>query len=409
VAESGHHYVYDEAGNIATKQVEKPGLAATMTTYGHNSLKQLNAIGGTKTVIVRGETSEPASVKLRSNANHFTPAATTAANEFSGWVEAQAGSNTIIVEARDTSPNGNIRTSSYTLNVTGSSRTPAYDLNGNTTNNGTGQTYDWDAENRLIKITYADGSKSEFTYDGLSRRVRIIERNASSAITIVARYDYDPYGKRSVLFPTTDDTFACDLGYTGHITQPSPVSGQVELVLTHFRAYDAELGRWLSPDPLESVTGEMAEILAEGPNLYAYVGNRVITYIDRFGLDWEYSQSTGQVTHVDNKTGKRTHMCNGYSGKKGPHRNNPDSQHLKDQGPIPRGKYTIEKPRNSKRTGPHVMDLKPDQGNDMGGRGDFQIHGDNSVGDASTGCIILSRSARERISSSGDNQLNVVK
>ncbi len=41
VAEGGHHHVYDPAGNISSKQVEKPGLAATMTTYAHNSLDQL--------------------------------------------------------------------------------------------------------------------------------------------------------------------------------------------------------------------------------------------------------------------------------------------------------------------------------------------------------------------------------
>jgi uncharacterized protein RhaS with RHS repeats len=39
------------------------------------------------------------------------------------------------------------------------------------------QTYLWDAENRLVKITYADNSKTEFTYDGLSRN------NKVSAIT----------------------------------------------------------------------------------------------------------------------------------------------------------------------------------------------------------------------------------
>jgi hypothetical protein len=43
-----------------------------MTNYGHNSLSQLTAIGGsggTKTVIVLGETSEPASVKVKPGAS----------------------------------------------------------------------------------------------------------------------------------------------------------------------------------------------------------------------------------------------------------------------------------------------------------------------------------------------------
>jgi hypothetical protein len=48
--------------------------------------------------------------------------------------------------------------------------------------------------------------------------------------------------------------------------------------------YDPELGRWLSADPLESVTGEIAEMLPEGPGLYAYVGNDPINFIDSNGL-----------------------------------------------------------------------------------------------------------------------------
>ena len=38
--------------------------------------------------------------------------------------------------------------------------------------------------------------------------------------------------------------------------------------------YDLASGRGvrLSPDPLESVTGEMAELLPEGSNLYGYIG-----------------------------------------------------------------------------------------------------------------------------------------
>ena len=41
----------------------------------------------------------------------------------------------------------------------------------------TGRTYEWDASNRLIAINYGGiGSRSEFSYDGLSRRVKIVEK-----------------------------------------------------------------------------------------------------------------------------------------------------------------------------------------------------------------------------------------
>ena len=55
----------------------------------------------------------------------------------------------------------------------------------------------------------------------------------------------------------------------------SPVSGQVELVLTHFRVYDAELGRWLSADPLAE---------EGGMNLYAYVEDNPLYMSDLLGL-----------------------------------------------------------------------------------------------------------------------------
>lgn len=64
-----------------------------------------------------------------------------------------------------------------------------------------------------------------------------------------------------------------DFGYTGHYYHAP--SG-LELAL--YRAYDPDLGRWLSRDPLE-----MAE-LKEGPNLYQYVEEDPINNWDQFGL-----------------------------------------------------------------------------------------------------------------------------
>lgn len=93
--------------------------------------------------------------------------------------------------------------------------------------------------------------------------------------TLAARYDYNPYGKRQTQYQASAYTGGCDLGYTGHITQQSPVSGQGEVVLTLFRAYDPELRRWLSAGPI----GE-----AGGMNLYAYVGNDPINLYDLLGL-----------------------------------------------------------------------------------------------------------------------------
>lgn len=60
------------------------------------------------------------------------------------------------------------------------------------------------------------------------------------------------------------------VGFTGHRRQASG-----GLWLTLHRAYDPELGRWLTDDPLG---------LQDGPNLYAYVRGRVISAWDPLGL-----------------------------------------------------------------------------------------------------------------------------
>ena len=179
-----HAWRYDKIGNRTSRQ---NGPQITQST--HNNRNQIVSEQPGGWMRVRGTTNEPATVRVRSNANTFTSATTDGANAFSGWVTTTPGANSITIEAKDFSPNNNPpRINSYTVNVTGTSRTPAYDLNGNTTANGSGQIYDWDAENRLIKITYADNSSTWFIYDGLSRRVRITERNPVSAITSDKRY-----------------------------------------------------------------------------------------------------------------------------------------------------------------------------------------------------------------------------
>lgn len=93
--------------------------------------------------------------------------------------------------------------------------------------------------------------------------------------TVVACYDYNPYGRRAKL----SGSFDSDFGFTGHYCHAP--SG---LHFAPFRGYSAELGRWISRDPVESIIGEMAEILPEGSNLYAYVLNNPVRWNDPEGL-----------------------------------------------------------------------------------------------------------------------------
>jgi RHS repeat-associated protein len=188
-------------------------------------------------------------------------------------------------------------------------------------------TFEWDAANRLAAINYVGTTnRSEFTYDGLSRRVKIVEKTgftitstkqfvwirtqieeerdgnnlstcryfeegeersgSSDAVyyyytrdhlgsiremtdsfgTVQARYDYDPYGRRTKLSGGLEVAF----GYTGHYHH-APSS----LNLTLHRAYNPDLGRWISRDPIAE---------RGGLNLYAYVENDPANLTDALGL-----------------------------------------------------------------------------------------------------------------------------
>jgi RHS repeat-associated protein len=190
----------------------------------------------------------------------------------------------------------------------------------------TNLTYEWDAENRLTAINNGI-NRSEFSYDGSGHRVRIVEKVNGAMVTnttylwcdgqicevrdvtggvtlrrlysqgesvieaggstnyyfaedhlgsvcettssdgvLSSRYDYDPYGRQTVVQQGFSPTF----GYTGLFTHsPSGLS------LAMFRALDSGAGRWLSRDPV----GEFA-----GPNVYAYVANNPVNRVDQLGL-----------------------------------------------------------------------------------------------------------------------------
>jgi hypothetical protein len=122
-------------------------------------------------------------------------------------------------------------------------------------------------------------------------------------------------------------------------------------------------------------------------------------------MPWIYEQSTGKLW----KDGEVVAV--GYSGC-GDGKNNCEMQDEKNVGPIPVGSYIVGPPRDLEggSHGPYVLPLVPDKANEMFGRSEFLIHGDNihTPGTASKGCVILDRGTRTNIWASGDLHLEVI-
>lgn len=113
-----------------------------------------------------------------------------------------------------------------------------------------------------------------------------------------------------------------------------------------------------------------------------------------------YSQSTGKLTGL-------AQDYQGYSGF-GAGRNNPDMECVPTIGPLPQGIYKIGVPVEGSHLGPIAIPLAPCF---SCARSGFFIHGDSAThpGQASHGCIILPRPAREAIADGGFTEIEVVK
>jgi len=315
------------------------------TTF--NALNQITESTGGGPLQFTGSLNKSGTVTVGGN-----PAPVDTNNNFSGVADVSAGTNIVAVVAANL--NGNAVTNNYQVVVPPhTSVTPTYDLNGNMLTNGRGQTYSWDAKNELVAITYADGSTSAFKYDGLGRRVSVIETNSGATVTstkqfvwigsgmaeerdatntvqkrffaqgeqigsqsyyytfdhlgsvremtdssgtIVARYDYDPYGRVTLVSGTNLSDFQY-AGYYAHAT-----SG---LNLTMYRAYDSNTARWLSRDPI----GENG-----GINLYGYVGNDPIYWVDGLGLSAVINYSNGTSTTANSAQDFVTDVNNSAAG-----------------------------------------------------------------------------------------------
>jgi RHS repeat-associated protein len=174
------------------------------------------------------------------------------------------------------------------------------------------------------------------------------------------------------------------------------------------RYYDSRTGRYTQNDLIG---------LAGGWNRVPYANLNPLMFVDPTGLDWIYSQGSGQLFHQPSDSfggGPPTPVGPpGYTGH-GLGVNNPALELIPSVGPIPIGSYSIG-PQQTNVTGaglrlPGSMRLTPDPANWMYGRGGFLIHGDNSRQDrsASEGCIIEGPAVRNSIGKSADRVLRVI-
>lgn len=219
-----------------------------------------------------------------------------------------------ITETSDTSavyPSPLTQTASYNnlnqlTNLSGQALT--FDADGNLISDGL-RNYTWDAENRLVGITYPSqpGKQTAFAYDGLNRRTTITStptgggspvtinyiwcgaricqaRSSSNAVTreyfaegeFVLGSPAQPYYyasdqigsvRRVFASPTSAPAYVYD-SYGNALQTTAPLTdfgyagmfynADSGLYLTQYRAYDPVSGRWLTRDPI----GEVSDLIS---------------------------------------------------------------------------------------------------------------------------------------------------
>ena len=126
-------------------------------------------------------------------------------------------------------------------------------------------------------------------------------------------------------------------------------------------------------------------------------------------MAWVYEQRTGRLR---DPLGELIGVgyAGGEQGRSPQGKNNPDMDHVHNVGPLPRGWYMIGSPHDTVTHGPYVIPLTPHPDNVMHGRSGFLCHGDSVIhpGNASDGCMVQARVAREKLGSSLDRELEVV-
>jgi RHS repeat-associated protein len=118
-------------------------------------------------------------------------------------------------------------------------------------------------------------------------------RELISGLSVIAQYEYGPFGIRTKVVGNGPDS---DFGFAGYFNGKNSDIG-----VAKYRSYDARLARWLTKDPIGylPVLGQRGHFNATDSNLYSYCGNRPGSCVDPLGL-------SGKVISIGG--------CGGYTG-----------------------------------------------------------------------------------------------
>ncbi len=129
-------------------------------------------------------------------------------------------------------------------------------------------------DNLIMRFNYADagvpysmemnGTKYYFMYDQVGS-LRAVVDNAGN---IIKQIDYDSFGN---VILDTDSSLKIPIGFAGGL-----YDSDTGLVRFGARDYDPSIGRWTAKDPIDFYGGDV--------NLYGYVGEGPVDYIDVLGL-----------------------------------------------------------------------------------------------------------------------------
>lgn len=327
-------YAKSTSGGATETITLAPNTSANL--YGYNNLNELTSIAAGGPTKFQGTSNKA----LKSATVNGSAASLPNTQSFAGNASLASGANNIPAAVTDGTNTTN--TKNYQVSTKGSaSASPTFDANGNMTSDGT-NSFAWDAEDRLIQITYpGSGNSTQLNYEVISGLVSLSERsnNVVSQSIQFSRsganiyeirdsfgalnkqlfdwgqsingtnsfYTKDHLGSVRNLVNNSGSTLSnYDYEMWGAIYQitntgsrPDYLFGSLyshdrsKLCMALFRSYHPLIGRWISRDPIGSIGGS---------NIYGYVLNRPLSFIDPTGLK-------GRLTICSLPTGDGCSCC----------------------------------------------------------------------------------------------------